>query len=225
MVPIRSCKRGHITCKNCADFMKLCLHCFQGLTNVRNLNMEMLVIILCVPCRSGNRRCYARLPPREMDEHMKVCKYADIECPLSMFKDVGCLWSGPRVQLYAHCLEHNFELLHTKRDFTYEDTSKCFKFFTHCTFLCLKRDLFVYYRGFHREQWFSCIQSAGISNNSYVCRYELIGFNGIDKITITAPVTVIPEHVSHVVDYGKCLRLIDMVMENFVEQGSVKLKV
>ena len=79
-VPIPQCENGHILCRACRDKVLDCPVCKVKLGKSRCLAAEKVLELCPRPCEFEASGCKIRLIPSKLVDHIKICKFAPIQC-------------------------------------------------------------------------------------------------------------------------------------------------
>ena len=79
-VPIPQCENGHILCRACRDKVLDCPVCKVKLGKSRCLAAEKILELCPRPCEFEASGCRIKLIPSKLPDHIKICKFAPIQC-------------------------------------------------------------------------------------------------------------------------------------------------
>jgi len=80
--PIYQCDNGHLICKTCRQKVTVCPQCRKPLGENRSLIAEKLLEKCAVPCPFAKHGCELRLLAVRIAEHVQVCVFREVLCPV-----------------------------------------------------------------------------------------------------------------------------------------------
>ena len=218
--PIKLCTNGHNICRKCTERVELCPTCRAEFSETRCLALENIARTQKYPCANRESGCFDLLSIGDIAEHHAVCVYRTIECPFTL--DSICSWNGFKSDMEEHAkVAHpaSFFENSTFRSDIFEDEIlrlvSCFG------------ELFVYYKRIVDGRLYCAVQLIGTSSEAskYKCEFTLRTANGIEQISKTFLVRSFTEDFESSFNSGKCLRLDEVTVSNFVVQNNLNLTV
>ncbi|OWR48819.1 hypothetical protein KGM_213302 [Danaus plexippus plexippus] len=109
--PIFQCQSGHSLCSSCTKALMppICPLCRQAMTQVRNWQLEDLLLKATMNCPNRIIGCAYTTVASNMENHIKECIYREMICPLHVFG--RCSWSGKLKEMLDHFKEHHSQNL------------------------------------------------------------------------------------------------------------------
>ena len=218
--PIKLCSNGHNICSKCKERVHCCPTCRADFSEIRCLGLENIARILNYPCVNRQSGCLELFSIEHIAEHHAVCVYGKIKCPFKLNKN--CSWDGFKSGLKEHAkVAHPAWFIQnsTLRSDTFENESlrlvSCFG------------ELFVYYQRIVDGRLYCAVQLIGTSSEAskYKCQIKLRAANGIEKISKIFLVQSFKEDFESSFYSGKCLRLDEVTVRNFVVWNNLNLTV
>lgn len=98
--PVRQCSNFHSICESCFCRVDKCPVCRQAKIPTRNHVLEMLYMILDIPCQYRDEGCDYIERGKLIKTHEAICVYRSLPCPMSVL--LGCTWAGPENKTEEH---------------------------------------------------------------------------------------------------------------------------
>jgi E3 ubiquitin-protein ligase SIAH1 len=218
--PIRLCTNGHNICIRCRGSDQYCPTCRAKFSEIRNVALENIVRSQKYPCVNRQKGCLDLLSIEHIAEHQDVCEYGKIKCPFQI--NWKCSWKGFVRELKEHAkTEHPgcyFEKS-TLRSSVFWDRI--------LTVLSCLGGLFVHYKRIVDGRLYCAVQLIGTSSEAskYKCEFTVRAANGIEQISNTFLVQSYSEDWETSFNYGKCLRLDDVTVRNFLVGNNLNLTI
>jgi E3 ubiquitin-protein ligase SIAH1 len=220
--PITLCTNGHNICSKCREVVDCCPTCRAKFSNIRNVALETIARRQKYPCANRENGCPDLLSIEHIAEHQAVCTHGPIKCP---FTKIGhkCSWNGVISDLEEHATAAHAQGILKSATFTVrvrQSQSGVLLFY------CFD-EVFVYYKKFRDGRYYCAIQLIGPSSQAskFKCVFKLRAANNIEEISKTFFVRSYSEDVETSFNSGKCLRLDDVTVRNFVVQDKLNLTV
>ncbi|CAH2980408.1 unnamed protein product [Chilo suppressalis] len=107
-VPIFQCSWGHSLCDKCTKGLcpPLCPICRQGMTQMRNWQLEEIILKAKISCPNKPAGCIYTMLCAEIEDHLKECIFREMECPLGAVFG-KCSWSGQLNGIMDHFKERH----------------------------------------------------------------------------------------------------------------------
>ena len=217
--PIKLCKIGHSICNRCRERVQRCPKCRAELTETRCLTLEDIARRQDYTCANRQSGCLELFSIEHIAEHHHICLYRKIECP---FKLNWCSWNGFKSDLKEHAKAAHpawFFENSTFRSDIFEDKIlrlvSCFG------------ELFMYYKRIQDGRLYGAVQLIGTSSEAskYKCEFTLRAANGVEQISNTFLVRSFTEDFESIFNSGKCLRLDEVTVRNFLVGNNLNLTV
>ena len=217
--PILLCTKGHNICSKCKESVQCCPTCRTNFSEIRSVALENIVRRHKYPCANRQNGCLELFSIEHIAKHHAVCVYGKIKCPLNLRKT--CSWNGFKNDLKEHVkATHPVFYLETPNvSPPYLNWALAVIFYF--------GELFIYYSQKKNGIFRSAVQLIGTSSEAskYKCEYTLRAENGIEQISKRFLVHGYSEDFESSFNSGKCLRLEDVTVRNFVEEDELKLTV
>ena len=172
------------------------------------------------PCGNRQGGCRELLSIEHIAEHHAGCVYGKIKCPLHLIKN--CSWNDYRSDL----IEHG-KAAHAKNFFESSKLNSFLFLDRVMSFLSCFDELFVHYKRIVDGRYYVAVQLIGTSSEAskYKCEFTLRATNGIEQISNTFLVRSFTEDFESSFNSGKCLRLDEVTVRNFVKENNLNLTV
>ena len=218
--PIKLCTNGHNICSKCRGSVARCPTCRAEFSGIRNVALENIVWKHKYPCANRQGGCFELFSIEHINEHMDVCMYGKINCPFQV--NWNCSWKGFKSDLKEHA-----EAAHPACYF--EQSALRSSLFSDriLTVLSCFGELFVHYKRIVDGTLYCAVQLIGTSSEAskYKCEFTLRAANGIEQIRNTFLVRSYAEDFESCFNSGKCLRLDEATVRNFLVQNKLNLTV
>jgi hypothetical protein len=216
--PIKLCTNGHNICSKCRGSVQFCPTCRAEFSEMRSVLLENIIRRQKYPCVNRQSGCLELFSIEHINEHNAVCIYGKIKCPFDLAEN--CSWNGFKNDFKEHVTAahsgtffENSELYST----LFEDKI--------LTVLSCFGELFVHYKRIVDGKLYCAAQLIGTSSEAskYKCEFTLRATNGIEQISKTFLVRSYTEDFESSFNSGKCLRLDEVTVRNFVEEDKLNL--
>jgi E3 ubiquitin-protein ligase SIAH1 len=218
--PIKLCKNGHNICSSCKNRVQYCPTCKVDFSEIRNLALENIARRQKYPCPNRKSGCLDLFSIEHIAEHHAVCGYWKMNCPF--FKtNLNCSWQGFKSDLKEHTKAEHPEFMFERSELffssRYDDRV--------LVLLSYFGELFVYYQRIRDGKLYGAVQLIGTSSEAskYKCEFTLRAANGIEEISKTFLVRSSTEDWETSFNSGKCLRLDEVTVRNFLLEYKLKL--
>ena len=218
--PIQLCMSGHNICSRCRERVQCCPTCRAKFSEIRNVLLENIVRRQKYPCDNREKGCLELLSIEHIAEHQAGCEYGTIKCPFHV--NWNCSWKGFKSDLKEHAKTE-----HTGCFFE-EPTLHSSLFWDRIlTVLSCFGELFVHYKRIQDGRLYCAVQLIGTSSEAskYKCEFTLRATNGIEQISKTFLVQGYSEDWETSFNSGKCLRLDEATVRNFLVGNKLNLTV
>jgi E3 ubiquitin-protein ligase SIAH1 len=218
--PIQLCTNGHNICSRCRGKVQRCLTCRAEFLETRNVALENIARRLKYPCANRQSGCLDRFSIEHIAEHQAVCVYGEIKCPFQV--NWNCSWKGFKSDLKEHA-----KTVHPGCFFE-ESTLRSSLFWDRILkVLSCFGELFVHYKRIVDGTLYCAVQLIGTSSEAskYKCEFTLRAANGIEQISKTFLVQGYSEDWETSFNSGKCLRLDEATVRNFLVGNKLNLTV
>jgi hypothetical protein len=182
--------------------------------------LESIVRRQKYPCTNRQSGCLDLFSIEQIAEHQAACTYGPIKCPLTKV-NVKCLWKGFKCYLEEHAIaDHQAYIFRTSTFHPNRLTSGV-------AFVFCLGEAFLSYKGIRDGRFYCVVQLIGPSSQAskYKCKFKLHAANEIEGISKTFFVRSYEEDFETSFSSGKCLRLDDVVVRNFVVADEIKFTV
>jgi E3 ubiquitin-protein ligase SIAH1 len=219
--PITLCNNGHDICSTCREKVEECPTCSGKFSGIRNVALEKIARRLQYPCTNRDRGCTLTFPIDLLYDHQVICKHGQIQCPINKVQ-VACPWKGKLSDLKEHVRDAHREYFSDTADFNARTVAEAAASIIFCF-----GGVFLYYKRIKNGRFYCVIQLIGshAEASKYKSEFKLRAENGIDQITETFIVRSFMEDFETSFSSGKCLRLDDEVIRNFVTHGKLNLTI
>jgi E3 ubiquitin-protein ligase SIAH1 len=218
--PIKLCTNGHSICSKCREEVDCCPTCRTKFTDIRNVALETIARRQKYPCANRGSGCPDLLSIELIVEHQAVCTHGPIKCPLTK---VGfqCSWNGVKFDLEEHAKAAHPGYIRKGAIFN------SIWLLSVTTLLFCFGEVFLSYKKVIDGRFYCAVQLIGPSSQAckYKCEFKLRAANGIEEISKTFFVRSYSEDFETSFNSGKCLRLDDVTVRNFVLQDELQLTV
>jgi len=218
--PIKLCTNGHNICSRCRGRVQHCPTCTAEFLGTRNVVLENIARRLKYPCANRQKGCLELFSIEHITEHQALCVYGKIKCPFVF--NWNCSWKGFKSDLKEHA-----KTAHPGCYF--EDSTFCFFIFRDRILRVLScfGELFVHQKRILNGILYCAVQLIGTSSEAskYKCEFTLRAANGIEQISSTFLVQGYSEDWETSFNSGKCLRLDEATVKNFLVENNLKLTV
>ena len=215
--PIKLCTNGHNICSRCRQSVQCCPTCRAEFLQTRNVALENIVRRQKYPCVNKQRGCHDLLSIEHIAEHVAVCVYGKIKCP--MYLDKTCSWNGLKNDLKEHA-----KAAHPK---FFLESSKfgSSKSVDSLAFISCFGELFTYYQQIKDGRLYCAVQLIGksIDASKYKCEFTLRAANGIEQISKTFLVRCYEEDFETIFNSELCFCLNEKAVKYFLEGSNQKL--
>jgi hypothetical protein len=182
--------------------------------------LENIARIQKYPCANRRRGCLELFSCEHIAEHHTVCVYGEIRCPFKLFSN--CSWNGLKSDLKGHAKAAH--------------GSSCFdasairsEVYKHSTmgFLSCFDQLFVHHKRVQDGRMYCAVKLVGTSSEAskYKCEFTLRAANGIEQISKTLFVRGYSEDFETIFNSGKCLRLDEADIRNYIVENKLNMTV
>ena len=218
--PIKLCTNGHNICSTCVGSVQRCPTCRAQFSEIRNVALENIVRRQKYPCANREHGCLEFLPIEHINEHIAVCMHGKIKCPFQV--NCNCSWQGFKSDLKGHA-----EAAHPACYFDQSTLRSSLFSDRILTVLSCFGELFVHYKRIVDGTLFCAVRLIGTSSEAskYKCEFTLRAANGIEQISKTFLVHGYSEDFETSFNSGKCLRLDEATVRNFLVQNKLNLTV
>jgi len=218
--PIKLCTNGHNVCSRCRQTVQWCPTCRAKFSDVRCLALENIARRQKYPCVNKEGGCLELFSIEHIDEHQAVCVYGKIKCPFKI--KCYCSWKGFKSDLKEHAKTAHpgcFFEESTLRSSLFSDRI--------LTILSCFGELFVHYKRIQDGRLYCAVQLIGTSSEAskYKCEFTLRAANGIEQISNTFLAQGYSEDFESSFNSGKCLRLDEVTVRNFLVGNKLNLTV
>jgi hypothetical protein len=171
------------------------------------------------PCVNRQNGCLELFSIEHIAEHQAGCVYGKIKCPFHLL--MGCSWRGLKSSLKEHAKTAHPAFYSEQSTFSssvFSDRILTISFFD---------ELFVYYKRIQYGRLYCAFQLIGTSSEAskYKCELTLRAPNGIEQISKTFLVQGFSEDWETSFNSGKCLRLDETTVKNFLVGNNLNLTV
>jgi E3 ubiquitin-protein ligase SIAH1 len=217
--PISLCTNGHNICSMCRWGVQRCPTCRADFSETRNVTLENIARRQRYPCVSRQNGCLELFSNEDIAEHQTVCVYGIIQCPFHLLN--VCSWNGFKNDLKEHANAAHPDKLFERSTFTSSDLSEglgivsCFG------------ELFTYYKRTRDGRLYCAVQLIGTSSEAskYKCEFTLRAANSIEQVSNTFLVHGYSEDFKSSFNSGKCLRLDEVTVRNFLVGNKLNLTI
>jgi hypothetical protein len=182
--------------------------------------LENIARRLKYPCANRQNGCLELLSIEHIAKHQADCEYGKIKCPFHI--NWKCSWKGFKSDLKEHA-----KAAHPGCFF--EETTLRSSLFRDgiLTVLSCFGELFVHYKRIEDGTLYCAVQLIGTSSEAskYKCQFTLRAANGIEQISNTFLVQGYSEDWKSSFISGKCLRLDEATVRNFLVGNKLNLTV
>jgi hypothetical protein len=218
--PIKLCTNGHTTCSKCRERVKLCPTCRAEFTEIKNVALENIARSQMYPCVNRLRGCLDFFSCERIAEHHTVCVYGEIRCPFKLV--TICAWSGLKSNLKDHAKAahgNNYFETSVLHSVLYKDSTM--------GFVSCFGQLFVHYKRIRDGKMYCAVQLIGTSSEAskYKYEYTLRAENRIEQISKTLLVRGYSEDFESMFNSGKCLRLDEAEIRNYIVENKLNMTV
>jgi E3 ubiquitin-protein ligase SIAH1 len=216
--PITLCPNGHSICSKCREEVDGCPTCREKFTIIRSVTFERIARRQKYPCANRDNGCPDLLSIEDIAEHKAVCTHGSIKCPLNktIFK---CSWMGLISDLEKHATAaHSVQKRkHAEFNFSQLQSEAAFLF-------CLGK-VFMYYKMVSDGRFYCAVQLIGPSSQAskFKCEFNLRSASEMEQLRNTFFVRSYSEDFETSFNSGKCVRLDDATVRNFVVEGKLKM--
>jgi hypothetical protein len=172
------------------------------------------------PCVNKEGGCLELFSIEHIDEHQAVCVYGKIKCPFTI--KCCCSWKGFKNDLKEHAKT-------THPGCFFEESTFRSSLFSDriLTILSCFGELFVHYKRIQDGRLYCAVQMIGTSSDAskYKCEFTLRAANGIEQISNTFLAQGYSEDFESSFNSGKCLRLDEVTVRNFLVGNKLNLTV
>jgi len=217
--PIKLCTNGHNICSKCRQRVQFCPACRAEFSEIRNVALENIVRSQKYPCANRQNGCLDLFSIEHVAKHHAVCEYRKIKCPIYLLKK--CSWNGLKSNLKGHAqAAHPSRVLERPSFLSYS-------FADAMLFLSCFGEFFTYRKQIKNGIFYCAVQLIGTSSEAskYKSEFTLHAANGIEQISKTFLVQGYSEDFEAIFNSGKCLKLHEETVEQFVEGDKIKLTV
>jgi hypothetical protein len=218
--PIKLCTNGHNICSKCREEVDFCPTCRAKFTNIRNVALESIARRQKYPCPNRGSGCSDLFSIELIRGHQAVCTYGPIICPLNKtgFK---CSWKGVISDLEKHATAAH--PVHIVKDATFNSS----QIQSVVALVFCFDEVFLYYQMFRYGRFYCAMQLIGPSSQAskFKCEFKLRAANEIEEIRNISFVRSYSEDFETSFNSGKCLRLDDVTVSNFVVKDKFKMTV
>ena len=218
--PIKLCMSGHNICSRCRWTVQRCPTCRAKFSEIRNVALENIVRRQMYPCANRQNGCLDLFSIEHIAEHQAVCVHGKIKCPFHVNRK--CSWKGFKSNLKEHA-----KTAHPEGYFE-ESTLRSSLFLDGIlTVLSCFGELFVHYKRIQDGTLYCAVQLIGTSSEAskYKSEFTLRATNGIEQISKTFLVQGYSEDWETSFNSGKCLRLDEATVRNFLVGNKLNLTV
>jgi len=215
--PIKLCKNGHNICSRCIQSVECCPTCGAGFLVTRNVALENIVRSQKYPCVNWQSGCYDLQSIEHIAEHIAVCAYGNIKCP--MYLDKTCSWNGLKNNLKEHAKAAHPKYFLEASTFHFASYRQCLAIIS-----CFG-ELFTSFQLMKNGRLYGAVQLIGTSSEAskYKCEYTLSAANGIERISKTFLVRCYAEDIDTIFNSAICLCLDEKTVKYFLEGSNQKL--
>lgn len=219
--PTAVCQSGHTFCEVCRLALGMCSSCHQTfLKDARNVVIEEICNLVGKKCPYFENGCKYALTESLLSGHASTCTYRNIKCPVNIFPQHVCSWSGVLKDLVSHLFEEHMSLISIRNYVLSSLLESDIRIIMH------KDEVFTYYKCFRDKEWFAVVQRVGCTKQKF---RSVFGIRSVQKhtgsINMIFPVTNIEENIEDILQEGRAAVLDDDVVRNFVDIGEVSLVV
>jgi len=217
--PIQLCTNGHNICSKCRESVKCCPTCRAEYLETRNLVLENIVRSQKYPCANRRSGCLELFSVEHIAKHHTVCLYGKLQCPWHLYK--RCSWNGLKNDLKEH-----LEAAHSKHVIE-RSTFPCPAVGNALGVVSYFGELFTFNQQKKDGRYYAAVQLIGTSSEAskYKCEFTLRAANGVEQISKTFFVPGYSEEFETIFNSGKCFKLDDDIVKNFIEENQLKLTV
>jgi hypothetical protein len=217
--PIKLCANGHNICSKCRGSIRCCPTCRAEFLVTRNVALENIIRKQEFPCANRQSGCLELLSIEHIAEHRGVCVYETIICPCHLFN--LCSWNGLKNNLKEHAKEAHSKITVNEPTFLSSALSSAVAFVSHFG------ELFMYHKRKKDGRYYCAVQLMGTRSEAakYKCDFTLRAANGIEQIRNTFLVQGYSEDWETSFNSGKCLRLDEATLRNFLVGSKLDLTV
>ena len=218
--PIKLCTNGHNICSRCRGTVQCCHTCRAKISEIRNVTLENISRRLKYPCANRQKGCLDLFSIDHIAKHQAVCEYGKIKCPFQI--NWNCSWKG-----FTSDLKEHAKTAHTGCFFEKPTLRSSLFWDRILTVLSCFGELFVHYKRIQDGRLYCAVQLIGTSSEAskYKCEFTLRAANGIEQISNTFLVQGYSEDWKTIFNSGKCLRLDEVTVRNFLVGNKINLTV
>jgi len=218
--PIKLCTNGHNICSKCRGTVQFCPTCRAKFSEIRNVALENIVKRQKYPCVNRQSGCLELFSIERIAEHQAACVYGKIKCPFKL--DSNCSWNGVKSDLKEHA-----KAAHQKNFFETSMLNSFLFLDRVMSVLSCFGELFVHYKRIVDGRLYCAVQLIGTNSEAskYKCEFTLRAENDIEQISKTFLVRSFTEDFESSFNSGKCLRLDEITVRNFVKNNNLNLSV
>jgi len=159
------------------------------------------------------------VPVELMVDHLAICLYKKVSCPLNKTMSIVCPWEGLLKSVMFHCKES-----HRSR-------------FAQCEFFVSSyienavnviqydKEIFIFHKRFLAGKFCCAFEKVGLSQRPYTTVFIVDALSGWDRITFTHSVYVMSKNLDEILAKGKFLTRNDKLLKSFISNGKVALQV
>ena len=183
------------------------------------MGLENIARRLKYPCANRQRGCREMLSIEHIAEHHAGCVYGKIKCPLHLLHT--CFWNGFKNDLKEHVKEAHPKYLSEVSKFTSPYLIGT------VLFVSCFGDLFTHYKQIRDGKLYAAVQLIGTSSEAskYKCEFTLRAANGIEQISKAFLVHGYSEDFEAIFNSGKCLKVPEGIIADFVKENQLNLTV
>jgi hypothetical protein len=172
------------------------------------------------PCANRQSGCLDLFSIEHIAEHQAVCTYGTMKCPLNK-AGTKCPWKGIKSNLEKHAKAAHEGAFDTSPiiESNLLTDAQAIRF-------CFG-EIFLHRKVVRDGKFYCAVQLIGPSSqaSNYKCEFKLQVANNIEQISKTFTVRSYEEDFETSFDSGKCFRLDDVVVKNFVVDGKLNFTV
>ena len=219
--PIKLCTNGHNICNRCRERVQRCPTCRGKFLDIRCLALENIARRQKHACTNRQNGCLELFSIEHIANHRTACVYGKIKCPLHLSSLRKCPWTGLKNDLKQHVKEAHPDYLSELSLFRTSTLG-----FSLRIVACFG-ELFTYHTQKKCGRYYAAVQMIGTSSDAskYKFEFTLLAANGIEQISKTLFVRGYSEDFETIFNSGKCFKLDENDVENFVEQNKLNLTV
>ena len=211
MPPIELCNNGQNICSECKRRHHHCPICGANITIIRIVILDSIARRQKYPCAKRDNGCPDLLSIELIAEHQAVCKHGPIICPLSK-TFFTCSWKGVISLLEQHAkATHSAQIIKGATFLSSLLQSEVALVF------CFDK-VFLYYKKVRYGRCYCAVQLIGPSSQAskFRCEFKLRAANEMEQMRNIFFVRSYSEDFETSFYSGKCLRLDDITVGNFV---------